>query len=121
MTAKATITNDTVLVSFSDDAIDRTETFEIVADYDLEGDPIGFEAFDFKRPPLRQPIRQIDPYFKATHDSESNALAVWFKKTNSSDQETLDAEFGFSNGGLLVFAKYTYLRGEAARKHSNVK
>lgn len=122
MTPKVTIGADTVLVEFLAAPTDHVDTFEIVADYDLEGNPVGFEAFDFKTPPWGETTRFDTPQLRAAFTPEDNAMAVWFgTNPHSSDQETLDAEFGFSVTGQLVSAKFTYVRGEAARKHREAK
>lgn len=118
MSQKVIVTSDTVHVWFSDESADHVDVYEIVADFDLEGNPVGFEAFDFKSPPLGDIARLDAPHLTASFVPEDNALAVWFMKDpRSSDQEVLDAEFGFSKMGLLIFAKYRYQRGAAARKH----
>lgn len=122
MSPEVTITMDSVHVSFFDEPATRAEMFEIVADYDLEGNPVGFEAFDFKSPPLGEINRLDTPQLIASFDSDENALAVWFKEDpRSRDQEVLDAEFGFSKNGRLVFVKYMYIRGGAAKSHSEAR
>lgn len=118
MSPKVRVSTDTVHVSFSDESADHVEVYEIVADFDLEGNPVGFEAFDFKSPPLGRANRIDTRQLSASFVPDENALAVWFvKDPRSSDQETLEAEFGFSKNGPLVFVKYKYQRGSAARKH----
>lgn len=47
-----------VNVLFSDEPAERFDVFEIVADYDLEGNPVGFEASDFESPPWGESTRQ---------------------------------------------------------------
>lgn len=118
MSPKMMVDSSTVTVEFSDEPAERFDVFEIVADYDLEGNPVGFEAFDFNSPPWGESTRLDTPQLTASYVAEDNALAVWFKKDpHSSDQETLEAEFGFSKKNTLVFVKYKYERGAAAKKH----
>lgn len=116
------VDSNTVTVEFSDEPAERFDIFEIVADYDLEGNPVGFEAFEFKSPPWGESIRLDAPQLTASYLAEDNALAVWFKKNpHSSDQETLEAEFGFSKTNTLVFVKYKYERGAAAKRHQEAR
>lgn len=122
MSPEVTINLDTVHATFSDEPADHVEIFEIVADYDLEGNPVGFEAFDFKSPPWGEINRLDTPQLTASFDFNDNALAVWFKKDpRSRDQEVLDAEFGFSKNGRLVFVKYKYQLGAAAKSHREAR
>ena len=122
MSLKIAIGPDKVRVSFSDEPADKIATYEIVADSDLEGAPVGFEAFDFKSPPFGKETRLETAQLRASFTPEDNALAVWFKTDpRSSDQETLQARFGFSKKGTLVSAEYDYQRGAAARKHNEAR
>lgn len=122
MTQKVAVSPNAVHVEFSDEPADHVEVYEIVADFDLEGDPVGFEAFVFKSPPFGDVNRLETTQLRASFVPEDDALSVWFKKDpRPSDQEVIDAEFGFSKNGLLVFAKYGYERGAAARKHKEAQ
>jgi hypothetical protein len=119
---KLTITSDTVQIFFSEDPVERIETLEIVADYDLEGNPVGFESLDLKTPPWGENRRLVTGEIKASFDSDEKAISVWFKKDpRSRDQEVLDAEVGFAKSGILVFVKYVFERGGAARKHKEAR
>ena len=122
MNPKLTISADTVHIQFLAAPIDHIATPEIVVDYDLEGNPVGFEAFDFKTPPWGE-IAQFDtPQIRAVFTPEDNAMSVRFEKNpHSSDQETLAAEFGLSITDQLVSIKFNYIRGNAARKHRTAK
>lgn len=122
MTQKVVISPKTVHVAFSDEPAHHVEIYEIVADFDLEGDPVGFEAFDFKSPPFGDVNRLETSQLKASFVPEENALSVWFKRDpRPSDQQVINAELGFSIKRLLVFVKYSYERGEAARKHKEAQ
>lgn len=122
MIPKATVGRDAVEVLFSSEPAVKVEKFEIIADFDLEGAPIGFEAFGFKSPPLGETSRIDSPPLVASFAAEENALAVWFEKNpHSSDQEELEAELGFSQNGTLVFTRYKYQRGAAANRHRKAR
>ncbi|UPT73176.1 MAG: hypothetical protein M0D55_14950 [Elusimicrobiota bacterium] len=94
------------------------EIKNIVVDYNLLGDPVAIEAFDFKRCPFSSDEVVDASGVRLSFDASVNAAWIVLRKErSSSDQEELDAEFGFDSTGRMAYVKFDYEKGRAAAAH----
>lgn len=94
---------------------------DVIVDYDLLGDPVAIEAFDFKKCPFLSDEIIGPDGIRLSFDSSTQAVWILLRKGRSSDQEELEAEFGFDRAQILAHVKFSYEKGRAAAVHKQMK